>query len=164
MIAKQLTAMGQMLTHYLQACTFAYTSFASPAFNGLNPFQLVYSRFQNVLLEIKLISQEGTSGSFKEYYKILRKRFAYFQKTVQDYRFQQLDMINKNKPMIQYKQGDLVNLISAQPFLFKTSSRNFKVIYIEPLIMQKMMDKFEYILIDIEGKILNGIFHFIRLM
>ena len=50
MIGKQLTGTGQMWTHYLQTCTYAYNSFASPALNGLNPFQLTFGRPQKVSL------------------------------------------------------------------------------------------------------------------
>ena len=62
-----------MWNHYLQTCTYAYNSFASPGLNGLSPFQLTYSRPQKVLLEIETNPQEGTSGSFNEYYELLRK-------------------------------------------------------------------------------------------
>ena len=37
------------------------------------------------------------------------------------------------------------------------------VIYVGPLEVYKIMDRFQYILMDIEGKILNGIFNFNRL-
>ena len=36
MIAKQLTGTGQMQTHYLQTCSYAYNSFASLTLNGLS--------------------------------------------------------------------------------------------------------------------------------
>ena len=35
--------------------------------------------------------------------------------------------------------------------------------YIEPLVIHKIIDKFQYILIDHEGKVLIGIFHYNRL-
>ena len=59
--------------------------------------------------------------------------------------------------MTQYKRGDLVHLISCQISLLETSSRKFRVIYIWPLVVYKIRGKFQYILIDIEGEILNGI-------
>ena len=82
MITKQLTDTGLMWTHYLQTRTYSCNSFASPALNEFSPFQLTYGRTPKVLFEIERIPQEGTSGSFKEYYKLLRKRFVYFQKLV----------------------------------------------------------------------------------
>ena len=39
----------------------------------------------------------------------------------------------------------------------------FGVIYIETLIVYKVLDKFQHILTNIEGKILNGLFNFNRL-
>ena len=82
---------------------------------------------------------------------------------VQEYRLQHLNMINKDKTMKQYKLGDLVYLISPQTSLFKTRTRKFEDIYIRPLDMYKIIDKFQYILMDIEDKILNGISHLIAL-
>ena len=79
-----------------------------------------------VLLQIETDPQEGTVGSFKEYYELLRKKFAYFQKIVHKYRLQQLDMINKDKPMNQYKPGDLVCLSSLQTFLVKPVVESLK--------------------------------------
>ena len=108
MIAKNVLVWDKW-THHLQTCTYAYNSFASLSLNWLSPFQLYYGRLQKALLETETNSQEGTSGSFKEYY-VIYKRFAYFQKIFQDYRLQQLDMIHKDKPMTQYKLGDFVFL------------------------------------------------------
>ena len=62
--------------------------------------------------------------------------------------------------MNQYKPGDLVYIILPQTSLYETNSRKYKVIYIGLLFVYKIIDKFHYILMDIEGKILNSIFHF----
>ena len=70
-------------------------------------------------------------------------------------------MINKYKPVIQCNPGGLLYHISPPTSLLKTSSRKCKAIYIGLLVVSKIVDKF--ILMDIEGKILNGIFHFNRL-
>ena len=94
---------------YYSFVSYVYYSLASPVFNAFISF------LTNLWLTQKVLSdtnpQESTSGSVKDYYKLLRKRFADFQKRKQGYRLQQLDMINKDKPMTQYKQRDLVYLI-----------------------------------------------------
>ena len=79
---KQLTGTGLMWAHYLQTCTYPYSSFASPALNRLSLFQLTYGRSLKILLEIETNPLEGTFGSFKEYYMLPRKRSVYFQKIV----------------------------------------------------------------------------------
>ena len=91
------------------------------------------------------------------------KRFAYIQRIVQDYRLQQLDMINKDKSKTQYKPEVLVYLILHKTSLLKTSSRKFKAIYIGPLEVNKVIDKFQYFWMDNEGKILNVVFNLIEL-
>ena len=74
-----------------------------------------------------------------------------------------MNMIKKDKAMTQYKQGELLYLISPQISLLKTSSRKFRAIYIRPLVVYKIIDKFQDILLGIECKILIGIYHFNRL-
>ena len=44
MIGKQLTSIGQMWTDYLQTCAYTYNHFASPALEGLSPFQQILGR------------------------------------------------------------------------------------------------------------------------
>ena len=73
-----------------------------------------------------------------------------------------MDMINKDKPMTQFKLGDLVNHISPQTSLIITNSKKVKVFYIEPLVTYIIIDKNRFILMHIEGEVLNGIFHFNR--
>ena len=113
MIAKQPTGTGRMQTHCLQTYTNAYNSFTSPALHGLSPFQLTYGRYPKVLQEIETNLQEGTPGSFRVYYALLRKRFAYFQKIVHNYRLQRLDMLDKDQPITHYKPRYLLYLISS---------------------------------------------------
>ena len=50
------------------------------------------------------------------------------------YKIHQLDMINNDNTMTQYKPEDLVYLISPQASLLKSSSRAFRFIYIGPLV------------------------------
>ena len=108
-IAKQLSGTGQMWAHYLLTCTYACNSFASPALNGIRQLQLNFGRSPKFLLEIDTNPQEGTSRSFKDYYELMWKRFVYFQKIVKEYKLQQMDMINKDKPIIVSTSGKVIN-------------------------------------------------------
>ena len=58
--------------------------------------------------------------------------------------------------MIQ-SRPDLVYLILPWTFLHKNSSGKFRIVYNGPLVVHKIMDNFQYILMDIGGKIMNGI-------
>ena len=65
--------------------------------------------------------------------------------------------------MTQYKSEYLAYLISPQTSLLKSSNRAFRFIYIGPPVEYKTIDEFQYIMMEIECKILNGILHFNRL-
>ena len=69
-------------------------------------------------------------------------------------------MANKDSPMIHYKPENLVFVISHQTSILKTSSLKFRIIYTGSIVVCKITDKFQYILKDIKGKKLNGIFYF----
>ena len=51
-------------------------------------------------------------------------------------------MINKDKPLNRYKPEDFVHLISSPTSLLKTRSGKFKVIYIGPLVVYKIIENF----------------------
>ena len=74
-----------------------------------------------------------------------------------------MDMISKDRPKSKYKTRDLVYLISSQISQLKTNSRKFKFIYVCLLVVYKIIDKFQYILIHTKGRILNCFFYFNRL-
>ena len=128
MIAKQHIWTVLMWTHYFQTCTYAYNSFVSPVLNGLSSFQVAYDRPPKVLLQIETNPQEGTSGSFKEYNELMKKRFAYFKRIVQDYRVLKLDMINKDKPMTQYKPEYLVTSFHPKLVYLKPAVKGLKLV------------------------------------
>ena len=71
-----------------------------------------------------------------------------------------MDMINKDKPMTQHKPGYLMYLVSPKTYLLKTNSRKFRAVLVGTLVIYKTIDIVQYILMDIEGQILNCIFHF----
>ena len=79
---------------------------------------------------------------------------------VHQYRLKQVDMIDKDKPITQCEPIDLVYIIPFQTSLLKASSRKFRIIYIGLLVVYKIIDVYLYILVDIEGKTVNGIFPF----
>ena len=68
--------------------------------------------------------------------------------------FKQLNMINKDKPMILYKPGGFMYLRSSQASLCKTSSEKFRVIYIELTVVHKIIHTFQYILVDIKSDVI----------
>ena len=63
-------------------------------------------------------------------------------------------MINKNREDFQYTSGDLVYIISPLTNQLRTSTRKVTIKYVEPLVVYKIVDPHNYLLMTLDGKIL----------
>ena len=72
-------------------------------------------------------------------------------------------MINKNRENFQYRGGDLVYIISPLTSQLKTKSQKIAVKYGGPVVIYKIVDPHNYLLMTLEGIILKGIFAHERL-
>ena len=92
------------------------------------------------------------SGTFKDYYTLLNKNLQYLCKLLQDFRFKRLAMINTDRSFFQYNNGDLVYLISLLTSQLQTSSRILAIKYVGPLVVYKIIDHLNYLLMTLDGK------------
>ena len=72
-------------------------------------------------------------------------------------------MINKNRENFQYKGGDLIYIISPLISQLRTNSQKIAVKYVGPMILYKIVDPHNYLLMTLDGIILKGIFEHKRL-
>ena len=67
-------------------------------------------------------------------------------------------MINKNCESFQYNSGDLVNIISPLTSQLRTASRKAAIKYVGPLLIYKIVDPHNYLLMTLDGKVLRELF------
>ena len=72
-------------------------------------------------------------------------------------------MINKDRGFFQYNSGDLVYIISPLMSQLHTASRKVMIKYVGPVVMYKIIDPHNYLLMTLDGKILRGLFEHERL-
>ena len=80
-----------------------------------------------------------------------------------DFRSKRLTVINKDRNFIQYNNRDLVYLFSPLPNQLHTASRKVAIRYVSPLVIYKIINTHNYLLMTSEGKILRGLFKHERL-
>ena len=100
------------------------------------------------MLDIKV------SGTFKGYYNLLNKRIQYLHK-LQDFKSKRLAMINKDRSLFQYNSGDLVYIISLLIIQLHTASRKVIIKYVGPVVICKIIDPHNNLLMTMNGKILR---------
>ena len=72
-------------------------------------------------------------------------------------------MINKNQEFLQYISVDVVYMIFPLTSQLRTDSRKVAIKYVAPLVIYKIIDPHNYLLIMQEEKVLRGLFKHQRL-
>ena len=147
-LTEHLTGLGQMWTKYLSLATFVYNTF-----NSLN--ELTFGRKPKLLLNVETNPDIKISKNFREYYDSLNKRMKYLQDLLFNFRLQRLAMINKSRENFQYRGGDLVYIISPLTNQLITNSQKVPVKYVGPVVIYKIVDTHNYLLMTLDGIILK---------
>ena len=151
------------LTSILSLATFAYNTFNSPNLGNYSPYELTFGRKPKLLLNVDSNPDIKVSRNIKEYYELLNKRMKYLQNLLFNFKLQRLAMINKDRETFHYKGGDLVYIISPLTSQLRTNSWKIAVKYISPVVVYKIVDPHNYLLMTLDGRILEGIFEHERL-
>ena len=152
-----------MWPKFLPLPTLAYNTFNSPNLSNYSPYELVFGRKLKMLLDLETDPDIKVSGSFKDYHTLLYKRLKYLQDILQQFKSKNLAMINKDHKDFQYNSGDLVYIISPLTSQLRTTSRKVTIKYVGPLVISKIVDPYNYLLMTLDGKILRGLFEHERL-
>ena len=72
-------------------------------------------------------------------------------------------MINQDRMFFQYNSGDLVYIISPLTSQLQTASRKVMIKYVGPVVVYKIIDLHNYLLMTLYRKILEGLFKHERL-
>ena len=72
-------------------------------------------------------------------------------------------MINKDRGFFQYKSGDLIYIISPLMSQLCTASCKVTIKYVGPMVIYKIRDPNNYLLMTLDGKILRGLFEHKRI-
>ena len=162
-LTKHLTNLGQMWPKYLSLATFAYNTFNSPNLVNFSPYELVFGRKPKILLNIETTRDIKVSCTFKDYHELLNKRLKYLHKVLQNFKSKRIALINKDRTFFQNNSGDLVYIISPLTSQLHTASRKIMIKYVGPIVVYKIIDLHNYLLMTLDGKLLRGLFKHERL-
>ena len=109
------------------------------------------------------MSDIKVSGTFKEYYELLYKRLKYLHDIIQNFKSKRLAMINKDRMFFQYNSRDLVYIISPLKSQLQTTSKKVMIKYVGPIVVYKIIDPHNYLLMTLDEKNLQGLFAHERL-
>ena len=148
-----------MWLKYLSLATFAYNTFYIPNLGNHSPYELIFGRKPRSLHSLDLTPDIKVSGSFREYYDLLK----YLHNLLLNSKLKRLAMINKDRAFSQYSSRDLVYIISQLPRQLCTASQKITIKYVGPVVIYKIIDPHNYLLMTLDGRILGGLFEHERL-
>ena len=132
--------------------------FNSPNLGNYSPYELTFGRKPKLLLNVETIPDIKVSRNFREYYESLNKRIKYLQNLLFNFKMWRLAMIDKDRENFQYRGGDLVYTISPLTSQLRTNSWKIVVKYVGQVVVYKIIDSHNYLLMTLDGIILKGIF------
>ena len=141
-----------MWPKYMPLATLAYNTFNTPNLSNYSPCELVFCRKPKLLLDLETNPDIMVLQTCKDYSTSLNKRVQYLHKLLQDFRSKRLVMKNKDRNFFHYNSGDLIYIISPLTSQFKTSSRKVDIKHVGPLVVYKIMDPHNYLLMTLYGK------------
>ena len=123
----------------------------------------MFGRKPKSLLDLETDPDIKVLATYKEYYNRLEERLKYLQKVLLDFKMRHLVLLNKDREYFQYNSGDLIYLISPLTSQLRTASRKSMVKYVGPLVVYKIVDPHNYLLMTLDGKLLRGLFEHERI-
>ena len=137
----------------LPYCMLCYNGYASPNLNGYKPFELVFGHKMTSFPDLEMKVDVVVSGTFKEYYKKLKKNLKYMGERLQKFRSQRLDMLNKDRKYQSFEIGQIVYMYQAKGSIIETGSRKIKCNWIGPLVIYKAVGPNQFLLMSLDGQI-----------
>ena len=162
-LTKHLTNLGQIWPKYLPLAMFAYNTFNFPNLANFSPYGLVFGRKPKILLNLETVPDIKIPGTFKDYHDLLSTKFQYLHKLLHNFKSKRLAMINKDTAFFQYNGGDLVYIISPLTSQLCTASRKIMIKYVGTVVICKVIDPHNYLLMTLDGNILRGLLEHERL-
>ena len=162
-LTKHLANSGDMWIDYLPFVTLAHNTYNSPNLSNYSPYELIFGSKPKLLLDLETDPYIKVATTYKEYYERLEQRLKYLQKVLLDLKMRHLALLNKDREYFQYNSGDLVYLISPLTSQLRTASRKVMIKYVGPLVVYKIVDLHNYLLMALDGKLLCRLFEHRRI-
>ena len=162
MIIKYLERTGDQWPTYLRPLTYAL-NISVNSVTGFSPFEMVYARKPPSPGMLNLTPLDDVTTTYQDYQASLINRLRKIGEVVLQQRTTQQNMRNQFKPTEGFQKGQLVYLLSPNTSHLITNRTKFNVQFVGPLAIAHVIDRHHYALMDISGKLLNGIFHYMRL-
>ena len=162
-LTKHITNLGQVWPKYLSLATSMYNMLNCPNLVNFSLYELVFRRKPKILLNLETTPDIKVSSTFKDCHELLNKRLKYLHEILQNFKSKRIPLINKDRTFFQYNSRDLVYIISPLTSQLHMALRKVMIKYVGLIVVYKIIDPHNYLLMTLDGKLLRGLFEHERL-
>ena len=167
LVTRRLTGKGKEWPLFVSPTCWAMNTVVSNA-TGFSPYELVFLRKPPDITNLYFPPISEIAKGYRDYCSKLRERFEHVSLAVTELRAfqqhqQQLKTEALNKDFKPFLQGDLVYLLAPSAASLQTDTRKCRADWVGPLAVNRVLDQTHYILHDLLGQVLCGIYHINRL-
>ena len=167
LITRHLTGKGREWPLYVSSTCYAMNTFVSPI-TGFSPYELVFLKKPPDILNLHFQPLQTVAKGYEDY--CIKKKtklenvgnFIIELKTFQQERQAQLAHDLPTPPET-FQEGQLVYFLAPSAATLRTNTKKCRADYVGPLVISKVLDSTHYILNDLQGRILIGVYHINRL-
>ena len=167
LVTRQLTGKGREWPLYVMSTYYAMNTFVSTS-TGLSPYELVFLKKPPDILNLYFEPLQTIAKGYEDYCLKMKHRLEHVGnvilelKTFQQERQAQLAHSLPTPPET-FQEGQLVYLLAPSAATLSTKTMKCRADFVGPLVVNKALDQTHYILNDLQGRVLIGVFHINRL-
>ena len=167
LITRHLKDKGLDWPLYVMSVCFAMNTYVSPS-TGFSPYELVFIKKPPDILNLYFTPIQQIAKGYRDYCLKMRARLENVSnvvmeiKTLQQQRQTHEQHLKHDTPEL-LQQGQLVYLLAPSAASLQTNTTKCRADYVGPLVINRVLDETHYILNDLQGQILCGVYHINRL-
>ena len=167
LITRQLTGKGREWPLYVTSTCYAMNTFVSPT-TGFSPYELVFLKKPPDILNLHFQPLQTIAKGYEDYCIKMKNRLDNVGNVILDLKtFQQerqAQLANQvPTPPETFQEGQLVYLLAPSAATLRTNTQKCRADFIGPLVINKALESTHYIINDLQGRILIGVYHINRL-
>ena len=167
LITRHLTGKGREWPLYVTSTCYAMNTFVSPI-TGFSPYELVFLKKPPDILNLHFQPLQTVAKGYEDYCIKMKTKlenvgnFIIELKAFQQERQAQFAHDLPTPPET-FQEGQLVYFLAPSAATLRTNTKKCRADYVGPLVINKVLDSTHYILNDLQGRILIGVYHINRL-
>ena len=152
LITRHLKDKGKEWPLFVTSCCFAMNTFVSTT-TGFSPYELVFLKKPPDILNLYFEPLETIAKGYRDYCLKMRAKLDNVSSFIIE-----LKTFQQQRQALERK-GQLVYLFAPSAVSLQTNTKKCHADFVGPLVINRVLDETHYILSDLQGRILCGVYH-----